>query len=123
MLALDGAQARLRLGLRQDHRGRPAPPQAERQRPAAHVEHREHRHADVFLTEAQAVLTLRGGEDIAAMRREHSLGAARGSARVEHDVGIVLVDRRLRFAVGCRREQLRQGIERKNALDGFEPRA
>ena len=120
-LALDRLEDGARLGLRHDHRRRPGVPEAERQCPAAHVEHREHAEPDVVLAEAELQVRRRRLQPVAAVREQRALRRAGGAAGVEHDVRIVLVDldrdvvRRLRVGEG--REARPSGVAR---VDGDE---
>ena len=115
-LALDRLEDGVRLGLRQDHDRRPGVPDAEGQRPAAHVEHREHAERDVVLAEPELEVRRRRLEPVAPVGEEGSLRRSRGAAGVEHHVRVMLVDGG-RHVVG--RLRVGQGVETPS--DGDEP--
>jgi hypothetical protein len=129
-LARDGLENGARLGPRQDDRGRAAVPEAERQRPAAHVEHGKHAEGDVVF--AEALLQVRRGalQPVAAMREERAFRRSGRAAGVEHDVRIVLVDAGVDVVAGFgvgeggevgRVGQRRAGIEGDDAPHARQP--
>ena len=91
-LARDRLQDGARLGLRENDRGRPGVPRAERQRPTAHVEHGKHAEQHVVLVNPELEVRRRRLQPVAAVREQGSLRGARRPARVQHHVRIALVE-------------------------------